>query len=289
MLGSLFFSRMTTIKFNGEYFSVKDTLECGQVFRFRPYDKGYLVFSLDKCAYCYNEGDFAFIECKDSDEEYFYHYFDLARDYAKVYNSALNQGVDILTKSAMVGKGIRILNQDPTEAICSFIISQNNNIPRIKGIIEKLSFSCGEKKYFNGIEYFSFPSVTALANNDLQFFRSTGLGYRAEYVKNFYLELQNGLNVDAYKGLSTRELKKELTKIHGVGPKVANCVSLFGFHRTDSFPVDTWIAKVYEQDFKGKEKNREKITEWFLSQFKDDSGYFQQYLFHYKRILEKKS
>ncbi len=280
---------MKQIIFSSEYFSVKDTLECGQVFRFKPFEKGYLVFSLDKCAYCYNEGDFAYIECEDGDEDYFYHYFDLARDYSSIYLSAFNQGADILKKSAIVGKGIRILNQDPIEALCSFIISQNNNIPRIKGIIEKLCFHCGEKKLFNKIEYYAFPSITAVAKKDQKFFMSIGLGYRASYIKTFYESLQNGLDMNDYKSLSTVQLKKELIKLHGVGLKVANCVVLFGFHRSDSFPVDTWIAKVYEQDFKGKEKNREKITEWFLSKFKENAGYFQQYLFHYKRIIEKKS
>ena len=280
---------MKQIIFSSEYFSIKDTLECGQVFRFKPFDKGYLVFSLDKCAYCYNQGDFAYIECEDGDEEYFRHYFDLDRDYSSIFKSAINQGVDILTKSANFGKGIRILNQDSTEALCSFIISQNNNIPRIKGIIEKLCASCGEKRFFNNVEYFAFPSVSSFAEKDLEFFVSVGLGYRANYIKNFYTQLHNGLNLSAYKNLSTEDLRKELIKIYGVGPKVANCVVLFGFHRSDSFPVDTWIAKVYEQDFYGKEKNREKITEWFLNEFKDNSGYFQQYLFHYKRIMEKKS
>ena len=280
---------MKQIIFSSELFSVKDTLECGQVFRFKPYEKGYLIFSLDKCAYCYNDGDFAYIECEDCDEKYFYRYFDLDRDYLKIYNSAIGQGVDILTKSATLGKGIRILNQDPIEAVCSFMISQNNNIPRIKGIIEKFCAQCGEKKSFKGIEYFAFPTVNAVNKKDLEFFRSIGLGYRASYINNFYAQIENGLDVSAYKNLPTDQLRKELMKINGVGPKVANCVVLFGFHRADSFPVDTWIEKVYIEDFNGKEKNREKITAWFISEFKENSGYFQQYLFHYKRIIEKKN
>ena len=84
-----------------------------------------------------------------------------------------------------------------------------------------------------------------------------------------------------------KELKQKLLSIFGVGPKVADCVALFGFHRSDSFPVDTWIEKVYREDFKGKLKDRNKISEYFVEKFKENSGYYQQYLFYYKRMIEK--
>ncbi len=278
---------MKKIIFPSEYFNIKDTLECGQVFRFRPFEKGFLVFSLDKCAYCYQENDNTVIECKDNDESYFYNYFDLNRDYSSIYSDALNKGVDILISSAKKGKGIRILNQDPVETLFSFIISQNNNIPRIKGIIEKLCFYLGEKKEFNNFTYFAFPTTEKMSEKSADFYKGLSLGYRAEYIYKLSLEIVNGLDILAFKGLSTAELKKALIKIYGVGPKVADCVTLFGFHRADSFPVDTWIDKVYHENFNGTLKDRVKITEWFLNEFKENAGYFQQYLFHYKRIKEK--
>ena len=83
------------------------------------------------------------------------------------------------------------------------------------------------------------------------------------------------------------ELKKKLVSIYGVGPKVADCVALFAYHRSDAFPVDTWIEKVYREDFKGEIKNRSKIADYFVNRFKDNSGYYQQYLFHYKRTVDK--
>lgn len=278
---------METIKVSGEYFSVIDTLSCGQFFRFKNYQKGYLVFAEDKCAYCYNEGDFAYIICEDKDKNFFTDYFDLSRDYSVIVDAAIKEKVDILSKAAEVGKGIRILNQNSIEALISFIISQNNNIPRIKGIIERLCSSLGERKSFLGQEYYSFPSVEKIASQDITFFQSIGLGYRAGYVKGIAERLICDLDLSKLNELETEQLKKELVKLYGVGEKVANCVLLFGFHRSDSFPVDTWIEKVYAQDFGGKIKNRIKITEWFLSRFKENSGYFQQYLFHYKRIKEK--
>ena len=270
-----------------KFFNVLDTLECGQIFRFAPFKKGFMVISADKCAYVYNEGDKAIIECDEADEKYFYNYFDLDRDYSLIYEGARSFGVDVLSLSADLGKGIRILNQDRIETLFSFIISQNNNIKRIKGIIERLSESLGEKKNFLGHMFFAFPTAERLAEKSVEFYKSIGLGYRAEYIKRLAIDIKNGLDLDSFNALNTKDLNKKLISIYGVGPKVANCVTLFGFHRSDSFPVDTWIEKVYREDFKGQIKNRDRITEHFLEIFKENAGYYQQYLFYYKRSKEK--
>lgn len=279
---------MVTIKYKSEFFSVKDTLFCGQIFRFEPYKEGYKVFALDKCCYAYNKGDFAYIECQDEDEEFFYNFFDLDRDYSKIYDSAKNSGYEILVKSAVAGKGVRILNQNPLEMLFSFIVSQNNNIPRIKKIISSLCSLLGEEREFMGEKYFAFPSILALSDKDLEFYKGIGLGYRAEYILRLAKFINLGIiNLQNFEKLPTSILKKELIKIHGVGEKVADCVLLFGFKRTDSFPVDTWIDKVYRENFNGKEKDRSKITSFFLNEFGENSGYFQQYLFYYKRSIEE--
>ena len=278
---------MKQIIFSSEFFNVKDTLECGQVFRFTARENGFLVFSGDKCAYAFNQGAHAYIQCEDDDEEYFSEYFDLKRDYSKIYDCAIKARVEILKKAAERGRGIRILNQNKVETLFSFIVSQNNNIPRIKGIIEKLCAGLGEKKTFLGVEYFAFPSVEKMANAPLEFYKSIGLGYRAEYILRLAKDICAGFDIEEFCSLDTVSLKKRLVNIYGVGPKVADCVSLFGFHKSDSFPVDTWIEKVYREDFKGKIKNRAQIAEWFVENYKENSGYFQQYLFHFKRIIEK--
>ena len=279
---------MEKITFNSEYLNIKDTLECGQFFRFKPYKNGYLVFTLDKCAYAYNQGETAVIECNASDKAYFENYFDLNRDYSKIYNNAVNSGVEILVRASKSGKGIRILNQDLTETLFSFVVSQNNNIPRIKGIIEKLCLNLGQKKSFLGVEYYAFPTVDKMADAGIELYKGIGLGYRAEYILTLAKSIKNGLNLTAFSWLETVQLKKELIKIYGVGPKVADCVAFFGYHRSDSFPVDTWIEKVYREDFKGEIKSRDKIAEWFVDKFKENSGYFQQYLFHFKRTSDQK-
>lgn len=279
---------MKKIIFNNQYFNIKDTLECGQVFRFNPCEGGYVVYSKDKCAYLFSEQENTVIKTLDADVEYFKQFFDLERDYSLIVNGALNSGYEILERSAKIGQGIRILNQDKIETLFSFVISQNNNIPRIKGIIEKLCSSIGEKKSFDGQTYYAFPTVQKMSEMPLEFYLSIGLGYRAKYIKTLAEELANGLDLNYFNSLSTKQLKKQLTALYGVGPKVADCVSLFGFHRSDSFPVDTWIDKVYRQDFSGDLTDRNKISDWFVSKFSSNAGYFQQYLFYYKRSKENK-
>lgn len=275
---------MEKIIYPSEFFDIKATLECGQLFRFRPHGRGYLVFSKDKCCYAYAEGENTVIECDDA--EYFYNYFDLNKDYAEYVSAADAEDTAILSKAAHLGKGVRILNQDKEEALFSFIISQNNHIPRIKGIIERLSDALGEKKIFGETEYFAFPTAARLAEKDKDFYAALGLGYRDEYIVNVSNALTHGYSLEAVAALPTAELKKSLLSLKGVGPKVADCVSLFGFHRFDSFPVDTWIDKVYRENFGGEETDRKKITAYFVNRFGDKSGIFQQYLFYYKRSLE---
>lgn len=280
---------MIKLSFSGKYFNIKDTLECGQVFRFLPYEKGYIVKSVDKCAYAYTENDKTVIECLKDDIDYFYHYFDLKNDYKSVVDSATKTGIEILVKSAQIGKGIRLLNQDLFEVSLSFIISQNNNIPRIKSIIEKLCFSLGEKRTFLGQEYYTFPSAKVMAEKDVSFYKSLGLGYRAEYVKSFAEYVANGFDLKSLNLMQTEKLKSTLISLKGIGPKVADCISLFGYKKTDSFPVDTWIEKVYREDLSGKLTDRKKIADELVKRFKDKAGYYQQYLFYYKRSIEYKN
>ena len=280
---------MEKLTFSGEYFNVKDTILCGQLFRYFPAsekDGAYFVCSGDKRCLCYNEGENAVIECEDADALYFKNYFDTSRDYRTIVNAANVYG-GILKTAAGLGKGIRILNQDRAEALFSFIVSQNNNIPRIKGIIERLCVGAGKKREFYGEEYYTFPTAAEMSAKPLEFFKAIGLGYRAEYIKRLADDFNAVFSENDFAALSTKDLKKRLLSVYGVGPKVADCVSLFGFHRADSFPVDTWIEKVYRENFGGTLTDRVKIADYFAETFGENAGYFQQYLFYYKRSKEK--
>ena len=277
---------MKKIEFKSEYFNAKDTLDCGQIFRYKPINGGFLVFSGDKACFLKTDGEYTFIECED--EEYFKNFFDLNTSYAKINSKAQSFPHEIVKASAKRAKGVRILNQLKEETLFSFIISQNNRIPRIKDIIERTCKALGKKLKFGEYEYYSFPTAHDLAQKDEQFFKDLGYGYRAKYMVSASKAIvDKQILLEEINSLSTLDLKKALTLLTGVGPKVADCISLFAYHRVDSFPVDTWIEKLYREDFGGNLTDRNKITEWFLNEFGEYSGYVQQYVFYYKRSLEK--
>lgn len=270
------------ITVDNKFFNVADTLNCGQVFRFFYKDNFYFCLSKDKMARLSEKDGKVFVETDD--EKYFENYFDLNRDYAKLIDDICSTNIDKVVLSSKKYSGIHILKQDKNEAFFSFIVSQNNNIPRIKSTIEKLCSLLGEKLSFLGEDYYSFPTTESFAAADLSVLKGAGLGYRAEYIKEAAIKICNGqIDFERLDLLTTDELKKELLKIKGVGDKVANCVTLFGFNRGDSFPVDTWIEKIYREDFDGTLTDRKKINRYFLDLFKENSGYVQQYLFYAKR------
>lgn len=266
--------------FDAEYFNPTDTLDCGQVFRFSPYRDGYLSLSADKICYVHSDGIKTTVESDDCD--YFYDYFDLNRDYKEIVEKAKSFGVPLLSASAEKSKGMRILNQNREEMIFSFIISQNNNIPRIKGIIGRICQGLGEKKSSPFGEYYAFPSAQTLAGADVGFFHACGAGYRDIFLSDTARRIC-AEGISRLDGLNGAELKEELLKYKGIGPKVADCIALFGFGKTDCFPVDTWLEKVYREDFGGTLKDRKKISAYFTDLFGEYSGYVQQYLFYGKR------
>lgn len=272
------------ITFDKTYFNIEDTLKCGQTFAYEKYLNGYIVNSNGKFANIYYQEDKVVIQTEH--EQFFKNYFDLDKDYAEVCLRASKFNIELLDKAISSGKGIRILKQDPYEMIISFLISQNNNIPRITSSIFYLCKHLGKKVDFYG-ERYAFPTAKALANAPMQLLKEAGLGYRSEYVFNCAKMIDGGeLDIEKLAKLPTAQLKEQLLKVKGIGEKVANCITLFGFNRLDSFPVDTWIEKVYLEDFKGEKTSRENLTEYFINKFGLDSGIIQQYLFHYKRNVQ---
>ncbi len=210
-----------------------------------------------------------------SSVDFFVHFFDLETDYDKIKQKLSK---NTLMKNAIkFGKGIRIVRNDVFETTISFIISANNNIKRIQKTLLLLRKELGERLG----NYYGFPSYEVLKNQNEDYFKSIGCGYRSKQIVKF-LQQTNPQKLESWKNLETKELKKELTKLSGIGPKVADCVLLFGYSKPDVFPVDTWIEKVYNLYF-GQEKNREIIRDNLVKKFKNLSGYAQQYLFYYQR------
>ena len=265
-------------------FSADKILNSGQVFRFKPYGNGYILNSGGELATLKTFGDRTEITCTNQD--YFYRYFDLDTDYDKIIDDlsvfpALKCAVDY-------GKGIRILKQDIFETIISFIISANNNIKRISKIIDNICIGLGEKKVFNDITYYAFPTVTSFAAAGEQFFKSAGAGYRAAYIYKTANAIANGFDINCLKAQDSKTAEEKLLQLYGIGKKVCDCILLFAYERQDVFPVDTWIEKVYYDCFSlNKTKiNRQNISKYFVDKFGGLSGYVQQYLFYFKRSFK---
>ena len=258
------------------YFDISETLYCGQVFRFREDKGGFDVFALNHRARVEDKGEFYKIDCDDN--EFFKKYFDFDTDYKSVQDEVADGG--FLSEAIEFGKGIHILRQDAFETVFSFLISQNNHIPRIKGIIERICDGLG--KDMGG--YRAFPTVEALANAGEDYFAAMGAGYRASYLDRTAKAL---LCADKQElaSLDTEALRSRLMSLHGVGRKVADCILLFGFNRFDVFPVDTWIKKVFEKEYEGVPA--EKLSQKLVQRYGDKAGFVQQWLFFYKRELEK--
>ena len=262
-------------EYSSEYFNVRDTLECGQIFRYKQLDGNtYAVYSQDKYAELTTVGDI--VQVKTLDKDYFWRFFDLDTDYAEKV-ARISAISPLMKEAAEFGKGVRILNQDLTEMIFSFIISANNNIKRIQLIIDRMCNAIG-KETPNGR---AFPTVEVMASQTVEFYTGIGAGYRDKYLLETAKMLQS-YDLSTLNDLGSADARKELLKFLGVGPKVADCILLFGLQRSDVFPVDTWLKKVYHNYFEQGHKDAE-ISSYFCNLFGDDAGLCQQYLFYFQR------
>lgn len=253
-------------------FDLPHTLDCGQAFRWEEKRDGlWCGVAVDRYLELEKLKDGTVIlynTTKQDFESFWCEYFDLNRNYNDIISAI--SGNEILKNAAEFGKGIRVLNQEPWETLCSFIISQNNNIKRIKGIISRLCENFGE----NMGDFYSFPSaekIAALSLDDLAVLRS---GFRAKYILDAANKISNK-EIDLYnlKNLSVDDARNELMKIKGVGPKVADCALLFSHRHIDAFPKDVWIKRAMQVLFDG-ELPKEAVPY---------AGIVQQYIFFYAR------
>ena len=257
----------------GSCFDLKNTFDCGQCFRWNENPDGsFTGIVKDKSVRIYRDSDKIIIEnsTEDDSKNLWENYLDLNVCYDDIRNEIIS--LDSRLKCAVDSiDGIRILNQEPWEALCSFIISQNNNIPRIKIIVSRLCENFGEP--ING--GYTFPSADKIAEltvDDLAPLRS---GFRAKYIIDAAQKVSSGeVNLEKMHTAPIDECRKELMTIKGVGPKVAECTLLYGLHRLEAFPIDVWMKKALSTLFNG-------ISPENLGQY---AGIAQQYIFHYSRL-----
>lgn len=268
-----------TVKISDIFISLKDTFECGQCFRWNEFEKGYIGVAGGRVVYVWqNSPNEMFLTNTNIDDvrDFWVNYFDLKTDYDVIISSIPENDI-YLRQAADCGRGIKILRQDPAETIISFIISANNNIKRIKGIIEKLSSLYGDKILYQDTVYFAFPSLSVLNKLTIDDLRILHAGYRDKYLIDAFEKLSDDRVIALKKDPISEDRKKFLLSIKGVGPKVCDCIRLFGFSEYDAFPKDVWIKRVikehYGDDFDEK-------------QFGKYAGVYQQYMFHYARNLK---
>ena len=277
---------------NPKSFELKDIFDCGQCFRWNTEEDGSYTGVFGKNILNVKKDgkniNFKGI-CDGNIEDIIYDYFDLNRDYERI-KKTLSEIDENMKKSVLYGKGIRILNQDLWETIISFIISANNNIPRIKGIIERLSKKYGSEISFNEKEYYTFPTPEQLKDVTVEDYRKLGLGFRdIRLYETTQMILNKDIDLEKLKNNpNTIEVREELLKLSGVGPKVADCILLFStLKRFEVFPIDVWVRRVMndlyikqEDETKVSKKQIEKIAE---EKFGNLAGLAQQYLFYWRR------
>ena len=277
---------------NQESFELKHIFDCGQCFRWNEENnKSYTGVFKGNILNVKKENDTIVIKgiVKDNIKDVVEDYFDLKRNYTKIKNE-LSKIDSNLKTSVEYGNGIRILNQDLIETILSFIISANNNIPRIKGIIERICKSYGDKITWNEKTYYTFPSLEQLKDVSIEEYRNLGLGFRDKRIYDtVHMLLEEKIDYKKwYNEKDTLKVRDELLSLAGVGPKVADCILLFSdLKRFDVFPIDVWVRRVmnelYIKNPDETKVNKKEIEKIAYQKFGNLEGIAQQYLFYWKR------
>ncbi len=277
-------------------FDPKSIFDCGQCFRFNEIEDGsFEGIAKGKVIRVSKIDDDIVIDnaVKEDYVEIWHEYFDMETDYVGIMES-FSARDEVLKSAIEYGNGIRILKQDKWESLVSFIISQNNHIPRIKKCIENLSamFGCEIKdvpvEFGNdGRKFFAFPSYETLADLTEKDLEPIKLGYRAGYIIDTAKAIaeDGGESFEKSGTLSNKELMEYLLGLKGVGPKVANCIMLFGYGRMDSFPIDVWIRRVMNRLYGIGENDLKEMNRFAEKTFGEYGGIAQQYLFYYIKNL----
>lgn len=265
-----------------EPFNLNNTLYSGQAFGWQCIGgKNYGVVS-GSVVILKDIDDGVLITCQSSKIDAVRSYFDLETD----YNALIKTFPDdtFLNNALSACPGIRILKQGVWEATISFIISANNNIPRITRILNNIRYKYGDETDMNN--FYSFPSPAQLSKATLEELKECGTGYRAPYIiRTAQMMAEKPIDIISLKIASPEDANKMLTIYHGVGPKVADCILLYGLGRKDIFPVDVWTTRFLKIIYDIEEKNLIVTARKARELLGSNAGLAQQFLFHHSRQI----
>jgi len=261
-------------------FNLKDTVTCGQIFRYEEeLDNSYTVILTDRVINIKQDNDYIYFTSNKEDnlKEVIINYFDLEYDYDSINNMLLKNNPE-LKDIISYSKGLKMINEPKLEVIISYILSQNNRVPQIKKALDNISKEVGEKVIFNNKEYYLFPSLDNLKKLSIEDFRYLKCGFRDKYLYEF---IHSNFDINKISNLSSKEALDLLISMKGIGEKVASCILLFGYHRFDVFPIDTWVKKYMKDEY--NIDTVKDIRKFCLERYKEYSGLVIQYMFNYKR------
>lgn len=270
-------------------FDPKHIFECGQCFRWHvEEDLSYTTIAYGKVLNVKKENNQIIFSNTNMNEfnDIWYNYFDLGKDYFAIKKELSKD--PILEEAVKFGQGMRLLNQDPYETLISFIISANNQIPRIKKAVELISNDLGEYAgSWNGKDYYSFPTPDKLAGLNTEYIQEKyRVGFRADRIRETSRRIsEKEFDLDCIYDMTRDDAKNLLTTLPGVGPKVSDCILLFAFDKEDAFPVDVWVKRVMEYFYLKENTSPKQIGLSGARIFGRLAGYAQQYLFYYAREL----
>ncbi len=266
-------------------FNLKHTFMCGQCFRWNEGPDGtYIGVAHSRAVRMSMDGDSLYIynTTEDDVNNIWLDYLDLKRDYYEIKKMYEND--KYLSRAMEFGYGIHILNQDIFECLISFIISTQNQIPRIKKIVAELCHAYGNECQTDSELLYSFPSARQLEHVTAEELTFLKAGYRADYIVDAVKKVISGeVDLNAVPQMDYEAAKKELMKIKGVGPKVADCVLLFSARKSEAFPVDVWVQRTMRSLYMDETATNKQIEKRAAELFGKYAGFAQQYLFYYAR------
>lgn len=264
-------------------FNLKDTLECGQCFRWKCIDNNvYIGVIQDRVVKLEQKDNVLRVWSNETKnlKEVIFEYLDLNTDYSKI-EKGIRKIDENINKAVDYSSGIHILNQPLFETIISYVISANNNIKRISKSVNDISKKYGKKVVFENEEYYLFPTLDEIKNITIDDLLECGTGFRARYIKkDIELLMENNGIFNVLKESSTQDAKNILLEFHGIGPKVADCILLFSLKRKEVFPVDVWVKRIMEKVYFKENTSLKEIEKYAKQHFGENAGIIQQHLFH---------